>query len=163
MRFCYPHRPTTVTMNESDEGDAFSNKILRALVHGEGSFFSFLSSSSSSHPLRHLLIRPFTTAVGEDGLLRMCRLTNHDDWSGAKEVVQQQVSMCGGPDIKLVANGSSVKVDGVEVHRLKRVMCSRSGVPDTKSSAKSSARCNSRKVSHHDSQVPRTAQTILVT
>ena len=127
-------------MSEEDTGTdlGVGPRVLKGLVHGEGSFLHFLSTShnsslSPSQPpstnIYDRLILPFRDHISkDDGKLRMCCLADKDKWNTAIELLKKQSMVVGGPSLKF--HGSF----GVR----KYVECSREGRPKASSSSASS-------------------------
>ena len=142
----------------TESGAGIGDGILRQIVCGGGNFWPFLTTSfqrtlsspegdgggnnfshgSQSGPASYmrqdLLIEPFKSSMGDDGQLSLCRLAEVDNWDKAMATLKKQVSNFGGPDLRWHGLEAGLVVDGVQLFRRKKVLCSRQGIwqPKTK-------------------------------
>ena len=108
--------------------------VIRGIVRGGGSVWPFFSTSFNASERdcpslhRDLLIEPFRSTVGDDGMARMCCLAGADDWERATQVIEGQLKRFGGPGVRQNGMGAGVEIGpNVKVHARKRIICSRAG------------------------------------
>ena len=137
----------------SGASDKKSDRALRGVVRGDGSIWSFFSTSVASEQdppslHRELLIEPFSSCIGDDGTVKKCRLSDTDDWGTATSIIQSQLQRFGGPSVRQSGTERGVQIaPDVFVYAKKKVVCSRQGTYKPSSSSSSSSKSSSSSLS----------------